>query len=140
MPDLSTTTDILPKPVDDLAVALGDISNLPRKEDIPAEFWRNGNPWHDLAHRWFFGQLKAVPPIKPHLDRRAVLRAIRSCLCSWDPSHEHKSAGVGYLLSLWCEPSAVDTPHGRAADATEATRKSGRHVGKGRKRKRNQKR
>jgi hypothetical protein len=49
--------------------------------------------------------------IKPGLDRRQVMIAIRALLCSWDPKHEHKTAVVGWALSEWCD----GTPKSRGA-------------------------
>lgn len=102
------TIPFLPKPVDNIAAALGDISNLPPMSAIPDEFKRHGgNPWVELASRWFFSGLKQAPRFKEGIDGKAAMRALSACLRSFEPKHEHKTAGVAYLLSLWCEPDAV---------------------------------
>jgi hypothetical protein len=41
--------------------------------------------------------------------RDNAFRALQACLGSFAPKHEHKIAGVAYLLSEWCEP-APDAP------------------------------
>lgn len=84
-------------------------SLLPERGDVPAEFWRD-NPWSEMASRWFFNGRSAPPAFKPGIDASAALRHLRACLGSWEPQHEHKEAGVGYLLSLWCVSPDTDTP------------------------------
>jgi hypothetical protein len=75
-----------------------------------------------------------LPPEKDGIDRRAAFRHISACLGSYDPSHEHKIAGVGYLISLWfkskeeIEADANPSPPGGWA-------KSGKRSKKKRKRK-----
>jgi hypothetical protein len=78
---------------------------LPPESQIPKEFWRHYNEWNDLASTKFYrgGEL---PPEKNGIDRRAAFRHISACLGSYDPSHEHKIAGVSYLMSLWFKSKA----------------------------------
>ena len=94
--------------LNDVAVAFGDISALPAWDDIPEDFRRN---WHRESHPWcripsklFFkgGKLSdfGLTP-KDGVDGGMANRAIRSCLGSWTPSHEHKIAGVAFMLSEW---------------------------------------
>lgn len=40
------------------------------------------------------------------IGTQKVHRHISACLGSYEPKHEHKIAGVAYLLSLWFEPVA----------------------------------
>jgi hypothetical protein len=37
------------------------------------------------------------------VDTTKALRAVAACIGDWGPSHEHKEAGVAYLLSEWFE-------------------------------------
>ena len=49
---------------------------------------------------------KDLPPIKPikqGISLSLALRHLGACLSSWEPKHEHKTAGVAYLMSLWFE-------------------------------------
>ena len=39
--------------------------------------------------------------VNEYIDPEAVNRHTRACLRSFEPRHEHKIAGVAYLLSLW---------------------------------------
>jgi hypothetical protein len=81
---------------------------LPPVEEIPEEFWETGNPWTQIASGLFFkgGSLYGDYGIlfKEHLSteqKHNALRAIMACLGSLQPKHEHKEAGVGYMLSEW---------------------------------------
>lgn len=80
-------------------------SLLPDMDDIPEEFKRqDGTPWNELASKWFFAGLKKAPVFKPGIDASAAMGHLKACLGSYEPKHEHKEAGVAYLMSLWCEP------------------------------------
>ena len=74
---------------------------LPKKEDIPKEFYDHHNKWTRIASSFFFkgGQL---PPTRDCISRRIAVNHIQTVLASFQPQHEHKEAGVGYLLSMWC--------------------------------------
>lgn len=99
-------TIAVPK-IDDAGVAFGDASVLPKFTDLPAEFREWHREFHcDVASKLFFtgGSLADYGlKVRDGLDRGDVMRALRACLGSWEPKHEHKIAGVGYLLSQWCE-------------------------------------
>lgn len=83
---------------------------LPEWDAIPKEFrrgWHHGNPWCDAACAWFFGGVdtgKSTIEFAPHLSKEQQGFAwghLQACLGSWEPKHEHKLAGVGWLLSQW---------------------------------------
>lgn len=79
---------------------------LPDYKDVPEEFKQYGNKWASLVSKWFFSGLdvkKDLPPIKQGIDLNMALRHLGACLSSWEPKHEHKTAGVAYLMSLWFE-------------------------------------
>ncbi len=94
--------------VTDLEVAFGTTKLLPHYDTVPDEFKR-GNDYTRLVD-CLFGN-KGVPdgeinfregfdqPDVPALLNRAVAAHLRS----FDPKHEHKIAGLGYLISLACE-------------------------------------
>lgn len=91
-----------------VAFAASTRGYLPPKEEIPEEFWRfRGNEWNRLFNQWFYRGLDAPPRFKPGIDQHKALRHLRICMASFEPKHEHKEAGVAYLLSLWCEPEAA---------------------------------
>jgi len=94
---------MLPVPeVSGLDCAFGSIKHLPAYEAIPEEFKSDHNPFVKLQQKWFFTGLDG-DEIKPKKgvvagNAFAALRAIQS---SYEPRHEHKQAGVAYLMSQW---------------------------------------
>lgn len=97
-----------PAVVDDLTIAfparvVGTL--LPREDEIPAEFKRWRHPWAEVVSTWFYlGLDSSVLVAKPGIDKAAALRHLKACLGSFEPSHENKTFGVAYLMSLWFEP------------------------------------
>ena len=94
---------------------------LPEMKDIPEEFKHHGNTkWNTIVSQMFFqgGEIKKAVP-KPGVDFDKAMRHIYHCLSSWEPKHEHKEAGVAFLLSEWFEefefePAPFkDVKHGR---------------------------
>lgn len=95
--------------IDDVEMAFsGDVSNLmPAWEEIPEEFKYGQGKWSELASRWFFKGLRnATFKPKEGVNQSKALRHIKTVLGSFDPRHEHKIAGVAYLLSQWFEDVA----------------------------------
>lgn len=80
---------------------------LPPMSEIPEEFHK-GNKWTRLAAQWFFGGLHTMPPVKEGFDAADVQANLQTALRSFEPKHEHKEAGVGYLMSLWLEDGDDD--------------------------------
>ena len=85
---------------------------LPAWEDIPEDFrenWhRSDHPWCRIPAKWFYeggsyDEFGLTP--KEDVDFNQAARAIKNCLGSFQPSHEHKMAGVAYLLSEWFDMS-----------------------------------
>lgn len=95
----------------------GAMQILPPWTEIPEEFrqgWDSDrNQWCRLARDWFFFGLKndSWTP-REGVDPKKALLAVACCLSSFEPSHEHKIAGVGYLLSQWFVDATYD--RGRA--------------------------
>lgn len=79
-------------------------SLLPKWEDMPEEFRRQNNEWTRMADKWFCCGLDPVPEVKEGIDPKKVWRHLKACMGSFEPAHEHKIAGVGYLMSLWLKP------------------------------------
>lgn len=82
----------------------GDMSKLlPAWKDIPDEFKRHyGNKFVSIIENWFFSGLganygKLMP--KEGIDKSEALAHIKAVLGSFEPKHEHKTAGCAYLLS-----------------------------------------
>lgn len=93
-----------PIPVSDVMLAFPAIVTgklLPPVEDIPKEFI-NGNRWTELVNRHFAGlPVTASLSCKDGVDYTAALRQVSACMASFEPKHEHKIAGVAYLMSLF---------------------------------------
>jgi hypothetical protein len=89
----------------DSVFGAGAMRILPAMKDIPEKFKRwGGTPWNQVVSDWFFCGL-ADCEWKPRagVDTKAALRAVSCCMTSFEPSHEHKTAGCAYLLSQWFE-------------------------------------
>lgn len=75
---------------------------MPSYADVPSEFKSNSNKFVKLVMTWFYSGLeKKILREKNGIDRNAAFRHLRAIMGSWEPKHEHKMAGVAYLLSLW---------------------------------------
>lgn len=83
----------------------GKVSHLmPAYTDIADDFKGWHSPWNRFASHWFFlGMADAKFTPKPGVAMADALRHLRSIISSFEPSHEHKEAAVGYLASLWFE-------------------------------------
>lgn len=78
---------------------------LPEYNDIPEDFIRErgeSKKWTQLVNDIFFSgiQNEVLTP-KEGISKILALRHMRMLLHSFDLSHEHKIAGVAYLMSLW---------------------------------------
>lgn len=75
---------------------------LPAMWEIPEEFRNGQSEWCNIVSQLFFcgGQL---PSTKDGIDPTQARNHIVEVLRSWAPKHEHKEAGVAYLMSLWYE-------------------------------------
>lgn len=88
-------------------LAFGNIQYLPEWNSIPDEFKNGRSAENKLVTKWFFGgldddDLKRITP-REGIDKKKALRACAACLRSWEPKHEHKEAGVAYLIHQWFE-------------------------------------
>lgn len=104
----------MPVDIDDATMVFGaplemDLL-LPPYEKIPEEFKSQPNKWVKLFEQWFSNGLpKGTQFIqKPGIDQVKALRHVKTIMASYAPKHEHKTAGVAYLLSCWFED--VKTP------------------------------
>lgn len=75
---------------------------LPPWDDIPKEFW-DGNIYTRIGEAMFYGE--KIPNGEVSFnegfkqDPHGLTRCIMAHLVSFDPKHEHKIAGVGYMIS-----------------------------------------
>lgn len=89
--------------ITDPECAFGTTRLLPAVEDIPAEFKsQRGNVYTKIADSIFMGtdMPQGEIEMKEGFDPQAVNRCVRAHICSWSPKHQHKIAGVGYMISL----------------------------------------
>lgn len=89
---------MIPVPkLEGLDVAFGNIDHLPKMKDIPEEF-KGSNDFARISQKWFYTGLNSLSDEGLTPKKGVILRA---CLIALEPSHEHKHAGVAYLLSEW---------------------------------------
>lgn len=76
---------------------------LPIESEIPQDF-HDGNEYTRLAESLFYG--RGIPDLKvtirpefQDLTGEQIRSFTIAHLRSWEPKHEHKIAGVGYLIS-----------------------------------------
>lgn len=91
--------------VNKLDMAFGNVSWLPPWSEIPEQFKRGHTPENKLVGQWFFNGLteQDVATLQPRdgVEKERALAACSACLRSYEPKHEHKEAGVAYLLNQW---------------------------------------
>ena len=83
---------------------------LPPIEDVPEEFHYFGDTkWNKLVSLWFYKGLPEGAEFKARkgVDVDVALRQLGACLGSLQPKHEHKDAGVAYLMSLFFEDIVI---------------------------------
>lgn len=95
-------SDIAIPEITKLDVAFGTTQGLPAYASIPDEFKRGRTKWNELFSAWFFSGLTGlrVAP-SPGVDRDKAIAHIRALMASFEPSHEHKEAGVAFLMSQY---------------------------------------
>lgn len=102
-------------------VAFGRIDFAPKMDDLPEEFQRyNSNKFCKIASELFFsgGKLSdhGLAPREGVNIGRAT-QALQAFMHSFEPSHEHKMATVGYMIDQWFEPFEMEheNPHMKRA-------------------------
>jgi len=81
---------------------------MPKWTELPDEFRLEigaARKWTDIVDDLFFRGAKDIRCVikDPTIEQRDIIRHISMLLHSFEPAHEHKTAGVAYLLSLWCD-------------------------------------
>ena len=86
--------------ITDVDVAFSTTKLLPEMKNIPEEFKHNGTKWNKLFSTWFFSGLKElkVTP-KKGIDSNSAIKCIKAHMGSFAPSHQHKEAGVAFMMS-----------------------------------------
>ena len=83
---------------------------LPAWDTIPEEF-KIHNKWDSLFSMVFFGDSRAKDVwMKPKegVDPALAGRHLKCVMGSFAPKHEHKAAGVAYLMSEWFEDWGIN--------------------------------
>jgi hypothetical protein len=90
--------------ITDLDLAFGTTRHLPSWEEIPEEFKTSSNAYVRVVSAIFNGDQMPDMEIQlaPGVQAALLQRFIRAHLISFEPKHEHKIAGVAYLLSQLC--------------------------------------
>ena len=85
-----------------VGIGRGVYALMPAYADIPIEFRDQDTVWNDIQAKWFFGgyDFKTLMT-QPGIDRGRALSHLAAIQRSFEPKHEHKAAGVAYLMSLW---------------------------------------
>lgn len=102
-----------PKKIDKLNTVFPTVTDgfLPPYKDIPDEFKQGRTEWNKVFSKWFHTGLpkgtQFIPKEGVNLDD--AMRHVKYCMRSWEPKHEHKEAGVAYLMSLWFERVEIPT-------------------------------
>lgn len=88
--------------VSDPELAFSTTRLLPELEDIPAEFKDASNPYYSLTRTIFYDDPlpEMEMEIKDGYSPEILNKCIRAHLGSYGPEHEHKLAGVAYMMSL----------------------------------------
>lgn len=76
---------------------------LPEWDDIPDDF-KSGNLYTQLATALCFNRPMPACTIelKAGVEKEKLNRCIRAHVQSYGPKHEHKIAGVGYMIACAC--------------------------------------
>ena len=78
---------------------------LPLWEEIPENFQCERveiKKWVQMVNDMFFSGVElGTIVMKNGINQRTAIRHMQCILHSYEPSHEHKTAGAAYLMSLW---------------------------------------
>lgn len=123
MPYSLTLSDL--ESVTDVEGAFGTTRLLPKWEDIPEDFrCFGGNLYAGLVESLFYGteMPECMISFRPEFkDGAAALnRCVRAHLTSFEPKHEHKIAGVGYMIAQVCELVPVEPEPARSKSASKS--------------------
>lgn len=90
--------------ITNMDLTFGNIKHMPKYADLPIEFqdWHH-HPACKFVSTWFMSGVKVedFPPPREGVDARKARAALAAILRSWEPKHEHKIAGAGFLANEW---------------------------------------
>ncbi|WP_323946942.1 hypothetical protein [Aeromonas hydrophila] len=92
--------------VSDAELAFSTVRFLPKWDDIPDGF-KDGNRYTKFVEKLFYGS--GLPEYEIEIKMDITPEALRKCILahvnSFAPKHEHKIAGVGFMLYQMCSLS-----------------------------------
>lgn len=93
-----------PKDLDSIVepeVVFGTTKLLPPLEVIPSEFHDSANLYVQVVTAVFYGwpMPNSTMEFRQGFEQAMVVRTVRAHLASFEPQHQHKIAGVAFLLS-----------------------------------------
>ena len=87
--------------ITDTEVAFGSTKYLPKMKDIPEDFFKRSNVYVQLFNAIFFkGLVEFNYEPMEGFSKDTINKVIASHAGSFMPKHEHKEAGVAYMMSL----------------------------------------
>lgn len=96
--------------ITDVDSAFGTTRLLPPEHEIPAEFWKT-NIYTRIADAMFVGEPPPAGEITFHSgfreDGPAMMKCLMAHMNSFSPSHEHKIAGIAYMISKIMHVTAI---------------------------------
>jgi hypothetical protein len=95
-----------PKEVNNVDLAFGPSNMneyLPAYDEIPKEFKNEDTKWNKIFNTMFFRGCSKDSSFdcKDGINGETAIKHIYAIMRSFNPKHEHKEAGVAYLMSLW---------------------------------------
>lgn len=100
-----------PIKVDDVNRVFGGKTHelVPKMNEIPKEFQYGKSKWNKVFGDWFFyGLENCVWTPKKDVNKEDALRHIGAVMRSYEIKHEHKEAGVAFLLNEFFEDVQYD--------------------------------
>lgn len=101
--------------LDRIDVAFGNVKHLPKYDTLEDDFRNMSHPCCRAVSMWFYKGAEAAPNgngikidgtvyrAREGVDVHKALAAIKAALGSFEPKHEHKIAGCGFMLNEWFE-------------------------------------
>ncbi|ELP6119501.1 TPA: hypothetical protein I7730_00100 [Vibrio vulnificus] len=90
--------------ITDVERAFSTTRLLPPMDEIPEEFFSDENIYTKIARAIVLQQAipNAVISFDKGYEQAAMVKCVEAHAESYSPSHEHKVAGIAYMISLMC--------------------------------------
>ena len=81
-------------------ISVNDI--MPAYNELDNSFKHGNTKWNEATNTWFFKCIKKSQfTPKEGIDIDCAFMHLGAIMSSYEPKHEHKEAGVAFLMSLW---------------------------------------